>query len=138
MSTADQLEPKSKLPLWIAVGVIGLVSIIALMMWGLPQYKVWQRDLSGQATLAEQEWEKKVMVEEAKAEYEAAKHHAKAEVERAKGVAEANEIIGESLKNNEAYLRYLWIQSLHDEYGEIIYVPTEANMPIMEAGRAVK
>jgi len=67
--------------------------------------------------------------------YESAKNLAKAEIERAKGVAEANKIIGESLKGNEAYLRYLWIQSLSDGHSETIYVPTEANLPVLEATR---
>ena len=63
---------------------------------------------------------------------------AQAEVERAKGVAEANEIIGESLKENEAYLRYLWIIGLQDGSSEVIYIPTEANLPILEATRGIQ
>lgn len=110
-----------------------MVATILLLMWGLPQYNVWQRDLNGQATLAEQEWEKKVMIEEAKAKLAAEKLNAQSEIERARGVAEANKIIGDSLKGNDAYLRYLWISGLHDGSSEIIYVPTEANLPILEA-----
>ena len=74
-------------------------------------------------------------VEEAKARLESAKFESQAEIERAKGVAEANRIIGDSLKGNEAYLRYLWIQGLQDGSSETIYIPTEANLPIMEATR---
>jgi hypothetical protein len=40
---------------------------------------------------------------------DAAKLLAEAEVERVKGVANANRIIGESFKGNEAYLRYFWL-----------------------------
>lgn len=58
-----------------------------------------------------------------------------AEVERAKGVAEANVIHGDSLKDNEAYLRYLWTIGLQDDSSKVIYIPTEANLPIMEATR---
>lgn len=61
---------------------------------------------------------------------------AQAEIARAEGVAKANKIIGESLKNNEAYLRYLWINDLGDNSGKtIVYIPTEANLPILEASR---
>ena len=60
---------------------------------------------------------------------------ADAQVARARGVAQANEIIGNSLQNNELYLHYLWIQNLHDGKNDVIYVPTEAGIPIMEAGR---
>lgn len=69
------------------------------------------------------------------ASQEAAQHLAQAEIERAKGVAEANKIIGDSLKGNEAYLRYLWIHSLENTQNSVIYVPTEANLPILEAGK---
>ena len=72
---------------------------------------------------------------EAKAEKDSAVELAKAEIERAKGVAEANQIIGDSLKGNSDYLRYLWIEGLHDDSAEVIYVPTEAGLPILEASR---
>jgi hypothetical protein len=116
-----------------AAGLLAVIGIIALAMWGVPTYKVWQRELRGQATLAEAEWDRKVAIEEAKAKKESAALLAAAEVERAKGVAEANVIISESI--TEPYLRYLWIQGLHDGSSEIIYVPTEANLPILEAQR---
>ena len=50
-------------------------------------------------------------------------------------MAAANEIIGQSLKNNEAYLRYLWIQNLESGSNSVVYVPTEAGLPILEAGK---
>jgi hypothetical protein len=77
-----------------------------------------------------------VAVVEAQAKFDAASKLAEAEVARARGVAQANQIIGDSLKGNEAYLRYLWINNL-DGKGDkqVIYVPTEAGLPILEAGR---
>ncbi len=83
------------------------------------------------------EYEKQTKVEEAKAALDSAKLLADAEVVRAAGVAEANKIIGDSLRENEAYLRYLWIQGLHDGSSEVVYVPTEAGLPILEAGKRV-
>jgi len=51
-------------------------------------------------------------------------------------VAKANKIIGDSLKDNESYLRYLWINGLSEkDNNTVIYVPTEANLPILEAGK---
>ncbi|MGD9276296.1 MAG: hypothetical protein PVJ67_03935 [Candidatus Pacearchaeota archaeon] len=47
-------------------------------------------------------------------------------------------IIGTSLQNNEAYLRYLWIDNLQNEHNQVIYVPTETNLPILEASRLNK
>jgi hypothetical protein len=50
-------------------------------------------------------------------------------------VAQANQIIGDSLPGNEAYLRYLWIDKMEDAKAQVIYVPTETGLPILEAGR---
>ena len=50
-------------------------------------------------------------------------------------MAKANEIIGGSLKGNEEYLRYLWIDNLEKGNNSVIYVPTEAGLPILEANR---
>jgi hypothetical protein len=108
---------------------------VGLPMWGCPRYNVWQKTLSGKAELKQAEWNRQIAVKEAEAKKESAIHESQAEVIRAKGVAEANAIIGESLKNNESYLRYLWIQGLHDGTSETIYIPTEANLPILEANR---
>lgn len=63
----------------------------------------------------------------------AAQKDAEIEVARAKGVSEANKIIADSI--SEEYIQYLWVQGLNDESTEVIYVPTEANLPILEAGR---
>ncbi len=80
---------------------------------------------------------RQVQIQDAQSKLEAAKSLAAAEVERARGVAEANKIIGGSLKNNEEYLRYLWIHNLEqaEKTGQVIYVPTEAGLPILEAGK---
>ena len=92
--------------------------------------------MEGEAELAKAEYSKKVMVQDAIARQESAKNLAQAEIERAKGVAEANRIIGDSLKGNESYLRYLWIHSMADGANPtVVYVPTEAGLPLLEATR---
>ncbi len=122
---------------WFIVGLALFVvgALIGFGMWGIPTYSVWRKGLAGQAQLKQAEWNRQIAVREASAKKDSASLLAEAEVERAKGVAEANRIIGKSLKGNSAYLRYLWIQGLHDGSSEIIYVPTEANLPILEAAR---
>ena len=112
-----------------------VIALVCVAMFAIPQYSVWQQGLSGKAKLKEAEYSKQVAIEEAKAALESAGLKAQAEVERAKGVAEANKIIGDSLRDNESYLRYLWIQGLQDGSSEVIYIPTEANLPILEAAR---
>ena len=115
---------------------IGGITLLALiLLFGVPVYNVWQQEMTGKAELSRAEQNRQIRIQEAKAKREAAVFEAEAEVERAKGVAQANKIIGESLNENENYLRYLWIQSLNDGNSETIYVPTEANLPILEADR---
>ena len=118
---------------WVSVAVIFL--LVTMVIYGYPQYKVWQQRLAGQAELARAEQNRKIAIQEAEAKKESARALAEAEVIRAEGVAKANSIIGESLRGNETYLRYLWIQTLNDNPQNVIYVPTEAGLPILEAGK---
>ena len=117
--------------------IILAIIVAAAAMFILPQWNVWRAELAGRAALAESENARKVLIEEAKARLESSKFYAEAEVERAKGVAEANKIVAEGLGGPEGYLRYLWIQKLGENKQDVIYIPTEAGVPILEAGRAV-
>lgn len=130
----------------IAVVCVGFAALIVLSMVVLPIYTVWSSSKAGQAELAQAEANRQIKVIEAEAantaatsnaeaQIKIAKAQATAEVERAKGVAQANAIIGDSLKGNEDYLRYLYITGLAEHAGQIIYVPTEAGLPILEAGK---
>lgn len=116
------------------VGVLLIISLLITPFIVIPQYNVWRSGLSGKAELAKAEWNRQVVIKEANAKRESATALAEAEVIRAEGVAKANKIIGDSLNGNEAYLHYLWINELAAA-GHVIYVPTEANLPILEAGR---
>lgn len=118
----------------VVVGTI--VGGIALLMWGLPQYHVWRQGQDGAAELARAEQNRRIAVLEAQARLESEELNAQAEVARARGVAEANSIIADGLGGSEGYLRYLWIQAIDENGSDLIYIPTEANMPILEAGRA--
>lgn len=122
----------------VARDVLGVIFLlVALSMWGCPQYNVWQTGLQGQAELRHAEQSKQIAIQEAHAKYESSKLLAQADIERAKGAAEANRIIGDSLKQNEEYLRYLWVTEVagKDVDKTVVYVPTEANVPILEANR---
>jgi len=119
----------------IAIGALAFFVVIAGLMFGFPQYKVWQQAKEGEAMLAKAEQDRQIAILEARAKKESAEALAEAEIIRAKGIAEANEIIGGSLNNNEAYLRWLWIDNLKEFKGHVIYVPTEAGIPITESQR---
>ena len=113
-------------------GLIIIASSIGGCMYGMPRYNVYHQELEGEAELAKANFSKQVAIQEAHAKMESAKLLADAEVIRAEGVAKANKIIGDSLTNNEAYLRYLFVNNLEHTQNQIIYVPTEANLPILE------
>ena len=116
--------------------LIVVVFMIGLAMIILPLYGVWAAEQHGRAELANAEYSKRVAVETAKAKKDSASFEAEAEVARAQGVAQANHIIGDSLKNKEEYLRYLYITNLESvQNREVIYIPTEAGIPILEANR---
>ena len=78
----------------IALVAVILIGIIALMMIGLPHYKVYRMNLLGKAAYAEAQSSRQIRVLEAQAKFESAKIDAAAMVEHAKGVAQANKIIG--------------------------------------------
>lgn len=133
------MENKGLVFFGVSGGVLFFAALIAVAMVGCPKYNVYQQRMEGQAILAHAQSSREVAVAEAKAKMESAELLAQAEVSRAKGVAKANEIIGQSLKGNEDYLRYLWINNLENKENEqVIYIPTEAGLPILEAGRLKK
>ena len=119
---------------WVFTMMIMVIGFGSL--WGCPRYMVYSSRLNGEAELEKQKYAKQVDVQAAIAKKESAQLLADAEVTRAEGVAKANKIIGDSLKGNESYLRYLWINGLSEkDNNTVIYVPTEANLPILEAGK---
>lgn len=120
------------------IAVCLVCGLIILGLWGCPKYKVYSQQKEGEALLAHAQSSREVAVAEAKAKMESASLLAQADTIRAHGVARSNQIIGESLKNNEAYLHWLWIDNIEKNPQAVIYVPTEANLPIMEANRFSK
>jgi regulator of protease activity HflC (stomatin/prohibitin superfamily) len=123
-----------KIASFIAGLTIGFV-IMLLLWFALPVLKINLAKRDGEAKLAYAESERQTKVREAQATFDSAKLLAQAEVERAKGVAEANKIIADGLKNNENYLKYLQIQALENTQNQVIYIPTEASLPILEGGK---
>ena len=117
-------------------GIVMLVLVVAAAgLVGGPIYGVWSARKAGEAELAQADQNRQIAVAQARAKAESAHFLAEAEITRAEGVARANEIIGKSLRGNEEYLRYLWINGLEQNKNAVIYVPTEASLPILEAGR---
>ena len=118
---------------WGSIAVLLICLIIAGLMFGCPRYEVWQQEMSGKAEYATAEQNRKIKIEEAKANLEAEKLNAQAEIERAKGAAEAIKIEDGNL--TPTYIQYLWVRQQSDLSNKtVIYIPTEGNLPILEAG----
>jgi regulator of protease activity HflC (stomatin/prohibitin superfamily) len=122
----------------IVIGTL-LFGGIGGCMYAYPKYNVYSQRMDGEAELAKAESNRQIKVREAQASYDAADLTAKAEVRRAEGVAAANKIIAEGLGGSEGYLRWRFIEMLEASANsptrQIIYVPTEAGLPILEAGK---
>lgn len=114
-----------------------ILAFVLILMFGMPVYRVWQQEMRGKAEFAQAEQNRKIKVEEARANLEAEKLNALAEVERARGAAEAIKIENGTL--TDRYIQYLWVRNQNNLSDKtVIYIPTEGNLPIMEAGRFIK
>ena len=114
----------------LAAGLVGVI-IIAGLAFGLPQYGVYTKTLNGKGQLLEAEYTRQVAVLEAQAKKDSAQQLAEAEIIRAQGVAKANSIIGESLKDNPAYLQYLWITEGEKDSNRTVYmIPSNGGAPV--------
>ena len=115
--------------------ITGLVVLVLVLvgggMWGCPQYGVYKQALGGKASLARAEEDRRIAVLEALALKDSATHKAEAEVIRAGGVAKAQEIINKTL--TPRYIQWLMAESMSEQDCDIRYIPTEANLPILEA-----
>jgi regulator of protease activity HflC (stomatin/prohibitin superfamily) len=122
----------------IILGVLGL-AVVAGVLWAFPTYNVYRKQMDGRAAYEEAVQNRRIRVLEAQAALDAARLTAQAEVERARGTNEANRIMAESLGGPENYLRWAYIDMLREtadqQDRQIIYIPTEAGMPILEAGQ---
>ncbi len=116
------------------IGVGAIVLLIVAMAFIRPWYNVWSQEMEGKAEFAKAEQNRKIKIEEAKANLEAEKLNAQAEIERAKGAAEAIRIENGSI--TPTYIQYLWVRQQSDLSDKtVIYVPTESNLPILESTR---
>lgn len=145
MSNSSDPTPK-QISIVVLVVCVLLALTVGSCSFGKRSYDRYQRrmdaenelqakKMDGEAALAKAQADRKIAIAEAEAKEEAAESLGRAEVKRARALAEAMDIISSKLKDNPEYLHYLWIQGLQDGSSEVIYIPTEANIPILEVGR---
>ena len=117
------------------LSVVAIVVVLIGLIAGYQWFKVYSAQQTGKAELAQATSNRQIKVQEAQAAKDSAVLLAEAEVLRAHGVAQANEIIANGLGGPSGYLRYLYIHMLEESNDkQIIYIPTEAGLPILEAG----
>jgi regulator of protease activity HflC (stomatin/prohibitin superfamily) len=113
--------------------VFGLISTailgMALLLWGLPTYNVWQQEMAGKARLAESSQSRQIQIEQARGEVEAAKL-----------LAEAIETVGTAAREYPEYRQQKWLTDLGESLAnghveQTIYIPMNGQIPITEAGR---
>jgi hypothetical protein len=120
----------------LAVGIVMLSGALFGAVGAYQPFKVWkagytvkQERLIGAAEFARAEENRKILVEQARAEEEAATL-----------VASAISIVGQAAQDFPEYREQMFIGAFSeavqsDAIDQIIYVPTEAGIPIIEAGK---
>ena len=112
---------------------IGAIALLLGIFFGVAAlyryYDVWSMEKQWQASLMKASQTRQIQVEQAKAEKEAATLR-----------AEAIAIIGKAAKEYPEYRTQEYIGAFAEALKEgkmqqIIYVPTEANIPVLEAGK---
>ena len=122
------MDAGTKFGLSIVFGIIGLI-VICMAIY--PPYNVWSSKLSGEALLAKATQERQIQIEQAKAEMESAEYR-----------ASAIKIVGAATKEFPEYRKAEFIGAFAEALqngtiDQIIYIPTEAGIPITEAGRVL-
>jgi len=114
--------------IFVGIGFVVLVFIgVLFLVW--PQYNVYSQRLSGEAALAHAHAARQVLVQQAQAEKDSAQLR-----------ADAIKIIGQAAKEFPEYRQQEFIgafaEAMHSgKINQIIYVPTEGNIPLLEAGK---
>ncbi len=111
----------------VALGVLLLICLYFIFM--KPFLVVWQQEQAGKAALARANQERQILVTQAEAEREAAMAR-----------ADAIKIIGEAAQKYPEYRQQEFMGAFaeaiqKENINQIIYVPTEGNIPITESGR---
>ena len=106
-----------------------VISGIGGCMAVAPRYNVYSQEMKGRAELARADQNRQILVTQAQAEKEAATLR-----------AQAIQIMGQAAQQYPEYRQQEFMAAFGEALREgkmdqIIYVPTEANVPLMEAGK---
>ena len=111
-----------------------LIVLITWILFGYPHWRVWAAHQSGMADLQKARNEQQIQIAQARCRLDAAELNKQAAVIEAQAVALQIQEIGNQLTEHGLYLRWQWIKMMEERpNNSVIYVPTEANLPILEA-----
>lgn len=137
MSNSRSIVPD--LILWIGIP-LALLGIIFGAMFGWAHFRLWKAEYTGRAFELEKMYVGKAILAEAEYSRSARVEQARAEKEAAQLTADAIEIVGEAAKAYPEYRQQEFYLALGEAFREgqidqIIYLPTEAGLPLTEAGK---
>lgn len=124
----------------IALAILFLGASFFAVGWGRAHYKLWKAEYTGRALEIEKEYMGKAVLAEAEHSRMARVEAAEAEKEAAALTAEAIEIVGEAAQEYPEYRQQEFYLALGEalkegQIDQILYLPTEASLPITEAGK---
>jgi regulator of protease activity HflC (stomatin/prohibitin superfamily) len=108
--------------------------------WGWAHLKLWRAEYVGQALEIEKRYQGQAILAEAQHSRQARVEQARAERDAAELSAEAIRIVGEAAQRFPEYRQQEFYLSLGEalkagNIDQILYLPTEAGLPITEAGK---
>jgi regulator of protease activity HflC (stomatin/prohibitin superfamily) len=119
----------------VAGGVVAVM--LFWILWGYPRWRVWAAHQAGLADLQKAKNEQQIQIAMAQSRLDAAHLNKQAAIIEAEAVSEQIKTIGKELSSHGLYLRWQWIRMMENMETDatVIYVPTEANLPVLEAAR---
>ena len=121
---------------WFFWGFVVFGGFTVWGLWGRPVWQVWASGKEGEAKLQEANREQQIQVAQAQGRLNAARINKEAAIVEAEAVSAQIEQIGKQLTTHDLYLKWQWIKMMEERPdSSVIYVPTEAGLPILEAGK---
>ncbi len=114
---------------WTIAGTIGAILLVLTLVFFRPVFGPWIQERKGFANLRQAEQERRILIEQAQAEKDAATLR-----------AEAIQIVGQAAKDFPEYREQEYIGAFAEMLTQcrgqqLIYIPTEASIPVLEATR---
>lgn len=120
-------------PIWV---ILGIGAPFVWFVFIYPWWRVWNQQKQGEADLQQAHKEQQIQVSRAQGRVDAANLNKQAAIIEAEAVSAQIEKIGARLTEHDLYLKWQWIKMMEERPdSSVIYVPTEANLPILEAGK---